>query len=172
MIRNRFCKGSSSGFCASRSRDASSGLVRGTPTWSEALCVSVEKFARNKTSSHSLAGRCPWDQQGHQPALSPVSSSFLPSPRNISTARYMCTNPSSATWLLHFSWKSPSTQCLAWASMTGTPLRGRSIEASHNRAVIADLDCELLLKKLCRRGGRVLLKSANDCYTDFNNSKW
>ncbi|WP_165076077.1 MULTISPECIES: translesion error-prone DNA polymerase V autoproteolytic subunit [unclassified Desulfovibrio] len=43
----------------------------------------------------------------------------------------------------------------------------RSLEASHNRVVIAALDGELLVKKLCRKGGRVLLKSANEGYPDF-----
>ena len=47
----------------------------------------------------------------------------------------------------------------------------RSLEASHNRVVIAALDGELLVKKLCRKGGRVLLKSANEGYPDFDISE-
>lgn len=44
----------------------------------------------------------------------------------------------------------------------------RSLEASHNRVVIAALDGELLVKKLSRQGGRLLLKSANEGYPDFD----
>ena len=47
----------------------------------------------------------------------------------------------------------------------------RSLEASHNRVVIAALDGELLVKKLHRKGGRVLLKSANEGYPDFDISE-
>lgn len=47
----------------------------------------------------------------------------------------------------------------------------RSLEASHNRVVIAALDGELLVKKLCRKGGRVVLKSANEGYPDFDISE-
>lgn len=44
----------------------------------------------------------------------------------------------------------------------------RSLEASHNRVVIAALDGELLVKKLCRRDGRVFLQSANPDYPEFD----
>ena len=44
----------------------------------------------------------------------------------------------------------------------------RSLEASHNRVVIAALDGELLVKKLSRKEGRVLLKSANPDYPEFD----
>ena len=44
----------------------------------------------------------------------------------------------------------------------------RYLEAYHSRVVIPALDSELLVKKLCRKGGRVLLKSANDGYPDFD----
>ncbi|MBD5417568.1 MAG: translesion error-prone DNA polymerase V autoproteolytic subunit [Desulfovibrio sp.] len=44
----------------------------------------------------------------------------------------------------------------------------RSLEASHNRVVIAALDGELLVKKLCRRDGRVLLQPANPDYPEFD----
>lgn len=44
----------------------------------------------------------------------------------------------------------------------------RSLEAAHNRVVIAAIDGELLVKKLCRMNGRVLLKSANSGYADFD----
>lgn len=44
----------------------------------------------------------------------------------------------------------------------------RSLEASHNRVVIAALDGELLVKKLCRKDGRVLLQSANPDYPEFD----
>lgn len=47
----------------------------------------------------------------------------------------------------------------------------RSLEASHNRVVIAAIDGELLVKKLCRKGGRVMLKSANEGYPDFDISE-
>ncbi len=47
----------------------------------------------------------------------------------------------------------------------------RSLEASHNRVVIAALDGELLVKKLCRKGGSVMLKSANEGYPDFDISE-
>ncbi|MBD5418325.1 MAG: translesion error-prone DNA polymerase V autoproteolytic subunit [Desulfovibrio sp.] len=44
----------------------------------------------------------------------------------------------------------------------------RSLDASHNRVVIAALDGELLVKKLYRKDGRVFLKSANTDYPDFD----
>ena len=44
----------------------------------------------------------------------------------------------------------------------------RSLEASHNRVVIAALDGELLVKKLCRKDGRVLLQPANPDYPEFD----
>ena len=47
----------------------------------------------------------------------------------------------------------------------------RSLEASHNRVVIAALDGELLVKKLSRKGGLVMLKSANEGYPDFDVTK-
>ena len=44
----------------------------------------------------------------------------------------------------------------------------RSLEAAHNRVVIAALEGELLVKKLCRRDGRVFLQSANPGYPEFD----
>ena len=44
----------------------------------------------------------------------------------------------------------------------------RSIEAAHNRVVIAALEGELLVKRLCRRDGRVFLQSANPDYPEFD----
>ena len=44
----------------------------------------------------------------------------------------------------------------------------RSLEASPNRVAIAAIDGELQIKRLCRKGGRVLLKSANEGYPDFD----
>lgn len=44
----------------------------------------------------------------------------------------------------------------------------RSLEAAHNRVVIAALEGELLVKKLCRREGRVFLQSANPGYPEFD----
>lgn len=44
----------------------------------------------------------------------------------------------------------------------------RSVEAAHNRVVIAALEGELLVKRLCRRDGRVFLQSANPDYPEFD----
>ena len=44
----------------------------------------------------------------------------------------------------------------------------RSLEAAHNRVVIAALEGELLVKKLCRKAGRVVLQSANPDYPEFD----
>ena len=44
----------------------------------------------------------------------------------------------------------------------------RSLEAAHNRVVIAALEGELLVKKLSRKDGRVVLKSANPDYPEFD----
>ena len=41
----------------------------------------------------------------------------------------------------------------------------RSLEAAHNRVVIAALDGELTVKRLVRRGGQVLLMPENPDYT-------
>lgn len=44
----------------------------------------------------------------------------------------------------------------------------RSLEAAHNRVVIAALEGELLVKRLFRRDGRVVLQSANPDYPEFD----
>ena len=44
----------------------------------------------------------------------------------------------------------------------------RSLDAAHNRVVIAALEGELLVKRLCRRDGRVYLQSANPDYPEFD----
>ena len=44
----------------------------------------------------------------------------------------------------------------------------RSLEASHNRIIIAAIDGELLVKKLCRKGSRVLVQSSNPGYSGFD----
>ena len=44
----------------------------------------------------------------------------------------------------------------------------RAIEASHNRVVIAALDGELVVKRLVRRNGRVLLVPDNPDYPEFD----
>lgn len=44
----------------------------------------------------------------------------------------------------------------------------RAIEAAHNRVVIAALDGELVVKRLVRRNGRVLLVPDNPDYPEFD----
>lgn len=44
----------------------------------------------------------------------------------------------------------------------------RSLDAAHNRVVIAALDGELLVKKLVRKNARVFLQSANPEYPEFD----
>ena len=44
----------------------------------------------------------------------------------------------------------------------------RSLEAAHNRIVIAALDGELLVKRLVRRGGRAYLAPANPEYPEID----
>lgn len=44
----------------------------------------------------------------------------------------------------------------------------RSLAAEHNRIVIAAIDGDLTVKRLCRRKGRVFLAAANPDYPDFD----
>ena len=44
----------------------------------------------------------------------------------------------------------------------------RSLEASHGRVVIAAVDGELTVKRLSRRGGRVVLAPANPAYPEID----
>ena len=44
----------------------------------------------------------------------------------------------------------------------------RSLDAAHNRIVIAALEGELLVKKLVRKNDRVFLQSANPEYPEFD----
>ena len=124
---------------------------------------------RTKAVFLAAAAAQPEGREGAPLYLSPVAAGF-PSPaedyveQRLDLHRHLVRNEA-ATFFLHASGQS----------MTGAGIQDgdllvvdRSVEAAHGRVVIAALDGELLVKRLVRREGRVLLVAEHPGYPDFD----
>ncbi len=104
--------------------------------------------------------------------LSPVSAGF-PSPADdhveeqLNLHSYLVRNPA-ATFFLRAQGQSMINAGIHDGDLL---IVDRSLEASHNRVVIAALDGELTVKRLVRRGQRVLLLPENPDYAEVDISE-
>ena len=116
-----------------------------------------------------VAGALPEGREGLPLFLSPVKAGF-PSPaedyvdRKLDLHEYLVHNRA-ATFFL----RAQGDSMLGAGIHDGDLLIvDRSVEAAHDRVVIAALDGELTVKRLVRRKGRVLLAPENPDYPEFD----
>ena len=116
-----------------------------------------------------MADSAPAEREGLPLYLSPVKAGF-PSPaedyvdRKLDLHEYLVHNRA-ATFFL----RAQGDSMLGAGIHDGDLLIvDRSIEAGHDRVVIAALDGELTVKRLVRRKGRVLLAPENPDYPEFD----